>query len=114
MRTLAQILGWPLAAVIILFLRNSLPEGMNLNNNWFMLLIIFLVGGLVGFAAARAARWLVDTGHNRGWVAVRLAAGEAQTGPLDIWYLVALPAILTAAALALLLNQAARSEPQGI
>lgn len=115
----ATALGWPLAAAIVSFLNIFLPENLDTNANWFVFLMIILVSGLIGFmqwlvlrrCVPHAIWWIPAT--IAGWMTVRLAAGPALTGPLDIWYLGVLPAILTAVTLALLINHAQPPEPQG-
>ncbi len=105
----ATVLGWPLAAVTGYFVAIFLPESLDTNANWFVLLMISLIGGLVGFmqwlvlrrCVPRAGWWIPATAA--GWMAMRLAAGEGTFGPLDVWYLGVLPAIATSVTLWLLL-----------
>ena len=106
----ATTLGWLLASVIG-YVSTFLPGRLlGANVNWFVLLMIALIGGFVSFMqwlvlrrrVPRAGWWIPAT--MAGWMAARLIAGEGTTGPLDIWYLGILPAIATSVTLWLLLT----------
>ena len=112
----ATTLGWLLAAVIG-YASTFLPGRLlGTNINWLTLLMIALMAGLVSFMqwlalrrhVPRAGWWISAT--IVGWIAARLAAGEALTGPLDIAYLSILPAIAASVTLGLLINQGKQSE----
>lgn len=107
----ATALGWLSAAGTVYFLIIFLPESLDTNANWFVFLMISLIGGFVGLMqwlvlrqhVPRAAWWILAT--IAGWMAVRLASGESLTGPQNIMHLSVLPAIATGVALWLLFAQ---------
>lgn len=105
----ATALAWPLAAVGLYFM--SLFH-LDTNDYWFGLLVTLVIGGAIGLM-----QWLVLRQHVPhsgwwvpatvvGWLAVGLATGNRSGGPLNVWYVIALPAIIAAITLGLLLKQA--------